>query len=318
MNSFRLIQCLSYLLACAVASAAEPKKIVLVAGTPSHGPGDHEFNAGSLLLKKCLDGVPGVNAVVQLNGWPRDETVFEGAAAIMIYADGGSGHPAIRGNNLQTLGKLMDRGVGLACVHYGVEVPRDNGGREFLNWIGGYFETHWSVNPHWTAEIKSLPDHPITRGVKPFSIRDEWYFHMRFVEGLKGVTPILSAVPPASTMERGDGPHSGNPAVRRAVAAGELQHLAWAFERPGGGRGFGFTGAHPHNNWGHDDFRKIVLNALLWVAQIEVPPQGVQSTVTTADLEQNLDPKGRRRADASAPPAPRAEPFVSPVAGDKK
>lgn len=31
------------------------KKVVMVAGTPSHGPGEHEFNAGTLLLKKCLD-----------------------------------------------------------------------------------------------------------------------------------------------------------------------------------------------------------------------------------------------------------------------
>src|SRR5262249_50321422 len=45
---------------------AEAKKIVLVAGTPSHGPGDHEFNAGVLLLKKCLDHVPGVMATAYL------------------------------------------------------------------------------------------------------------------------------------------------------------------------------------------------------------------------------------------------------------
>ena len=37
-------------------------------------------------------------------------------------------------------------------------------------------------------------EHPTARGVKPFVIKDEWYYHMRFVEGMKGVTPILSAV----------------------------------------------------------------------------------------------------------------------------
>ena len=34
---------------------AANKKILLIAGKPSHGPGDHEFRAGSLLLKKCLN-----------------------------------------------------------------------------------------------------------------------------------------------------------------------------------------------------------------------------------------------------------------------
>ena len=295
-------------------SAAEPKKVVLIAGTPSHAAGQHEFNAGCLLLKKCLDQVPGVNVVVNLNGWPKDETILDGAAAVFIYADGGGGHPAIQGDRLRKLAKLMNQGAGLACAHYGVEVPKEKGGPEFLKWMGGYFETHWSVNPTWLADFKSFPSHPIARGVQPFSIRDEWYFHMRFAGGMKGVTPILTAIAPASTMSRSDGPHSGNPAVRKAVAAGEPQHLAWAFERPDGGRGFGFTGGHYHQNWGNDDFRKLVLNAILWVAKVEVPASGVQSIITADDLKQNLDSKGGQRG-ASQPVAPATQPFVSPVTG---
>jgi hypothetical protein len=129
--------------------------------------------------------------------------------------------------------------------------------------------------------------------VKPFKIRDEWYYHMRFRVGMKGVTPILSALPPASTLNGPDGTHSGNPAVREAVKKGEPQHLAWAYERPDGGRGFGFTGAHFHRNWGDENFRKVVLNALLWVARADVPVNGVECNVTPDDLKQNLDPKGK-------------------------
>ncbi|MFM9079177.1 MAG: hypothetical protein ACKOTE_03405, partial [Opitutaceae bacterium] len=58
-----------------------------------------------------------------------------------------------------------------------------------------------------------------------------------------------------------------------------------------GGRGFGFTGAHYHANWGNEDFRRIVLNAILWLARMEVPAGGVKSTVTADDLAVNLDPK---------------------------
>lgn len=276
------------------ASAAE-RKIVLLAGTPSHGPGEHEHNAGCLLLGRLLNQVGGVKAVVHTNGWPKDMTIFEGADAVFIYCDGGGGHMAVRERQRLTfLGELMKRGVGFGCCHYAVEVPKDNGGPEFLDWMGGYFETHWSVNPHWDADFKVIPKHPITDGVRPFKIRDEWYFHMRFKEGMKGVTPILSAVAPPSTMNRPDGPHSGNPAVREAVAKGEPQHVMWAYERPDGGRGFGFTGGHFHNNWGHDDFRKVVLNALLWIAKAPIPPGGVQSVVTPEDLKENLDPKGKR------------------------
>ncbi|MCW5552931.1 MAG: ThuA domain-containing protein [Verrucomicrobiae bacterium] len=274
---------------------AADKKIVFVAGRPSHGPGEHEHRAGCLLLKSCLDKVPGVTSVVYSNGWPDNPTTaFEGAAAVVVYADGGGGHPFLQGDRLKTIGALMDKGVGLAAIHYACEPTKDKGQKEFIDWIGGAFEIHWSVNPHWDGNFTELPKHPITRGVNPFKIRDEWYFNMRFREGMQGVTPILSAIPDGSTTNRNDGPHSGNPAVRGIVARGEPVHVAWAAERPGGGRGFGFTGAHFHRNWGHDDFRKVVLNAILWVAKADVPPNGVSSALTPEELAANWDDKGRR------------------------
>ena len=277
----------------AAETRAADKKVVLVAGRPSHGPGEHEHRAGCLLLEKCLGKVPGIQAVVVTNGWPKDESVFEGAAAILFYADGGGGHPAIQGDRLQKIGAMMKKGVGMACIHYGVEVPKDKGGPEFLDWIGGYFEMNWSVNPHWDGDFKVLPDHPITRGVQPFKVRDEWYYHMRFRDGMKGVTPILTSLPPPDTLNRPDGSHSGNPAVREAIKKGEPQHVVWAYDRPDGGRGFGFTGAHFHRNWGNENFRKLVLNAILWVGKVEVPANGVECDVTDDDLKQNLDPKRR-------------------------
>ncbi len=273
---------------------ADKKKIVLTAGTPSHGPGEHEHNAGILLLNQCLQSHPGILTAYYLNGWPRDPTAYDNADAILIYCDGGGGHPFIQSDHLRIIGEKVRQGAGVGCLHYAVEVPKDRGGPEFLEWIGGYFETHWSVNPHWFAEFKNLPSHPVTRGVKPFGIQDEWYYHMRFVDGLKGVTPILTALPPASTLNRPDGPHSGNPHVRAAVLERrEPQHVMWVFERPDGGRGFGFTGGHFHKNWGHDDFRKVVLNAIVWMARAEVPETGVESAVTPEQLKANLDPKGR-------------------------
>lgn len=274
---------------------AADKKIVLIAGKPSHGPGSHEHNAGVLLLQKCLDEIPGIKTDVHLNGWPEDDHFFDGADAIVLYMDGGPNHPALQDDRLKKLGALMKRGVGLACLHYATEPTIERGEKEFLDWIGGAFEINWSVNPYWDADFKTLPKHPITRGVKPFQINDEWYFHLRFREGMKGVTPILSAVAPETTMNRGEGEHEGNPAVRKSVKRGELQTVAWAATRENGGRGFGFTGAHVHNNWGNENFRKIVLNAILWIAHEEVPANGVESKITPEDLQKNLDPKGSKK-----------------------
>ena len=279
-------------LALTLTASAQDKRVVFLAGPPSHGPGDHEHRAGCLLLKSCLDKVPGVVSEVYSNGWPQNpEVAFAGAATLVVYSDGGGGHPLLQDDHLKTVGDLVKKGVGLVCLHYAVEATKEAGEKEFLAWIGGCFETDWSVNPTWRPDFKALPVHAITRGVKPFSINDEWYFHMRFREGRKGVLPILQAVPPASTMSRPDGPHEGNPAVREAVKSGEPQVVAWACERPDGGRGFGFTGGHFHRNWGNDNFRRLVLNAILWTANLEVPAGGVACKVTEEDLKQNLDKK---------------------------
>jgi len=269
------------------------KKIVLIAGPRSHGYGSHEHNAGCLLLAKSLnESMPGVYATAYLNGWPKDPTAFDNADAIAIYCDGGGGHVVMR--HLEQVDELATKGVGIATIHYAVEVPKGKPGDYMLNWTGGYFETFWSVNPHWEAKFEQLPKHPITRGVKPFSMNDEWYYHMRFVENMENVTPILTAIPPDSTRRKGNDAHGANPHVRARM--GMPEHVAWAYERPGGGRGFGFTGGHWHWSWASNDFRKLVLNALVWIAGVEVPPNGVPSkTPSIEELEENQDyPKSKK------------------------
>ena len=75
-----------------------------------------------------------------------------------------------------------------------------------------------------------------------------------------------------------------------AVAAGKKQVMAWAYERPGGGRGFGFTGLHKHANLADDNFRTLLLNAVAWVSKLEVPATGVPSKpLSRDDLEMLID-----------------------------
>jgi hypothetical protein len=272
----------------------KPRKLVLVAGTPSHPPGMHEFNAGVQLVAKCLKDFPDLDVSVNLNGWPKNQAVFDGVAGILIYSDGGPGHPAIQQKRLEFLGGLMKKGVGLMCAHYGVEVPKEKGGPEFRDWIGGYYEHAWSVNPIWRPEFKEFPNHPIASGLKPFSAEDEWYFNMRFRPDLAGVTPILTAVPPDKVR---DGPYvyPKGPYKHIQQAKGRPEHLMWAVERADGGRGVGFTGGHFHTNWQNDNFRKAVLNALVWICKLDVPKNGLESRVTDVEIKQNLDPKPQKK-----------------------
>jgi hypothetical protein len=113
---------------------------------------------------------------------------------------------------------------------------------------------------------------------------------MRFNDNMKGVTPILTAIPPASTLTRKDGPRDNNEFVRKEQ--GQPQHMCWVTERPDRGRGFAFTGGHFHKNWGNENFRKLVLNGIAWTARVEVPKNGVPApALSEADLMVNLDQK---------------------------
>jgi hypothetical protein len=175
------------------ATDGDRKKIVFVAGRPSHGYGAHEHNAGCQLLARYLkQSLPNYTTEVYHNGWPADGAkVFDGADAIVVYCDGGNGHLLMP--HLDEFDEVMKRGTGLVCLHYAVEVPKQPAGDRFLDWLGGYFEMHWSVNPHWTAKFTELPEHPITRGVQPFEINDEWYFHMRFRPEMRTSTSTIAA-----------------------------------------------------------------------------------------------------------------------------
>lgn len=271
--------------------------ILMIAGKPSHGYGSHEHFAGLKILEESILASDDSIDVTVVKGWPENSALVDQADSIVIYCDGGKRHLAIE--HLDTLRAKLAKGCGLVCIHYAVEMVPGEPGDAWVDLLGGHFEIHWSVNPHWVGDFKSLPEHPITRGVKPFATNDEWYFHMRFKDSDK-VVPILAAVAPEETMRRKDGAHSGNPAVRKSVAAGEKQTVAWAYERPDGGRSFGFTGGHYHWNWGNEDVRRLVTNAIRWSAGGDVPSDGsaLGQRVGIDDLLENQDYDPPKKFDA--------------------
>jgi trehalose utilization protein len=263
------------------------KKIVFVADTAPHGArGNHEFLAAAIYLARTINArYPDAYAVVYtMAKWPKDLKHADAVVVLLNHARSAI-NPAVK--------EAMARGAGFMAIHYGVEVDKGEQGQQYMKWLGGYFEPFWSVNPFWTPEFKDIPKHEVTRGVKPFAINDEWYYHMRFVEGMKGVTPILSALPPLNTIQGGgekSTSHGGNPAVWADVSAGKNQVMAWAYERPDSGRGFGFTGLHKHENLANDSMRTLLLNAVAWVAKLPVPANGVASPHPSRDdLEQLID-----------------------------
>ena len=295
-----------FALSVLLTEAAKPK-VVFVSGKPSHGPMSHEHRAGNMILAKRLNASGLVNAVVLPDiGYPKDSSVLQDAATIVIFCTGHGGH--VLNPKLKEFDALMKKGIGVVMIHWTTEAVKGEPGDKFLEWMGGFCDLDWSVNPHWTANFKPQ-EHEIWNGVKSFKVNDEWYYHMRFVKDRTGLTPILTDLPGPETLKRPNGPRSGNPHVRKAVANGESQPVAWAYQRPTmKGRGFGFTGGHVHMNWQNDSYRKIMLNAILWTAGVKVPKNGVASaTPSDAEMRSNLDDKKKRAPRRPKPkPTPKA------------
>lgn len=265
-------------------------RLALVAGAPSHGPGVHEFRAGTLLLAQCLESVKGLTTSIHLDG--EIPSASEGDIdALVIYSDGGPSHPLLTGRNLERVDALAEAGIGIGLLHYAVELPHTSAGVAASRWTGGQYVDGVSCNPIWEAGFDVLPDHPIANGVAPFSMEDEWYLNIQFTapDGHAGsrVEPILVTTPPLSVRRdpyvwpRGPYPHI-------IAAEGRPETMMWATERDRG-RGLGLTGGHFHRNWANDDFRRTVLNGLVWLTGMTVPTEGVVSVLSAEDLRSNLD-----------------------------
>ena len=181
------------------------KKIVIVAGSKSHGPGDHEFFAGTAILMNLLKQTPGVWPVMARDGWPKNEKIFDGAAAILFYMDGRGGHPVVQKDRLKMLQQSMDKGVRLGepALRRGLRTtPR----RDRRRVDGRVLRPPHFHEPALGCELPGVyRKHPITNGVKPFTIRDEWYYNMHWIGDVldvaeaKNVTPILQS-PPAGQL----------------------------------------------------------------------------------------------------------------------
>jgi type 1 glutamine amidotransferase len=253
-------------------SFAATKKVVFLAGKKSHGPRDHEYEKACRLLAHCLEtssNAKGFKTEIHLYGWPEDPRTLDDADCIVVYSDGAdhneSDHPLLVGDRMKVVEKQMKRGCGLVLLHYSTITPVKR--TEFLDWVGGHFDYETGSAPnHWASAIKfcdsnpapAAATHPICRGVSQFSLREEYYYKIRLRATEKDFAPILNVSIP-----------------------GELQPqtVAWAYQRKDKGRGFATTCGHPYSNFLDDNFRRVLLNGIVWSAKGDVPKGGVQSTV---------------------------------------
>lgn len=289
MCKMKKIKCviLSFLVLCGALTAAD-KSIVLVAGKDSHRYGDHEFRAGCHLLADRLNksGLPLKATVVEERNWPSSNDVFEKADTIVIYSDGSGRHPLESQKLFSFMDGLINKGKNIGFMHYACEV-KDDKGPAMLKWIGGYYKNGYSINPHWTCRSILNKEHPAANGVSNFKLKDEWYFNIKLG---KDIVAVLQGVPDD---EARSGKTSWPRGPKKHIQAdkGKTETLLWTLDRADGGRGFGFTGGHFHVNWKNDDYRKLILNTIVWTSGLKIPAKGIESaTPTDEEMKANMKP----------------------------
>lgn len=255
-------------------------KIVLLAGSVSNKPGQHEYFAGCSILMKCLKQTPGVWPVLVAEGWPKNEAVFKGAKAVVSYMDAGEKLAWLEPARWAQIKGLMDGGAGLVCMHQSVEVPPAQA-EEFKTWLGAVWQKDIGCRGHWDMTLApSSAAHPVLGGVSTFDApKDGWLFNLHFAD--KGVTPLLTGKVTDKARSTADA----------KAHAGRDEVIAWAFERPDGARSVGFTGADLHSSWHIDGQRRMVTNAILWAAKVAVPAAGAPIACEEGDFTANMDRK---------------------------
>ena len=270
-------------------AADTTKNVLIVVGPSNHPPGTHEVAAGGRVMAHCLRQVDGLHADL-VEGWPEDKEVAANADTIVFIGDIFPPERLPNRNEIMAdLSTAMDRGCGIVCIHYATglrgEHVADDGAHPLLRWLGGYFATGGCKHHRSVARIVPATltpenvDHPVLRGWKEFHFDDEPYWNNYF--GKDG--PAENVISLVSTMLPPDSP--------------KKETVAWAVERPDGGRGVGLVIPHYFRNWKIDDLRTLVLNSICWSAKCEIPANGVQtSMVDLAAFEPaSVEPKPRRK-----------------------
>ncbi len=271
------------------AAEASKAEILIVAGPCEHPPGTHEAAAGARLLKYCVEHAANVEQVRAevYYAWPEDKSVLDHARTIVFIGDRFPPERMDQPDKIKAeLATMMDRGCGIVCIHYatGLQAQHvaEDGDHPLLRWMGGYFATgcrhHRSIARVLTATIvPEKGDHPVLRGWQEFTFDDEPYWNNYF--GKDG--PAKNVVPLAFSMLPPDQP--------------QKEIVAWGVARPDDGRGVGIVLPHYFRNWGVDDMRTLALNAVFWTAKLDVPAEGVKSSLPDLSTfkPDSVDPRPR-------------------------
>ena len=232
-------------------AAAEPKNLLLVGQSPdNHPPGTHEYTPGMEHLARLLEptGELKIRVVKADEPWPEGPELIAAADGVVIFLSEGARWSVADPRRHAALVQLAARGGGLAAIHWAMGTRAVEPIEPFLKLFGG---CHGGPDRKYQVVQTELrpaePPHPIVAGIGAFPVREEFYYRLKFVRSTSAIRPVM-----------------------QATIDGQTETVAWAWERPDGGRSFGFSGLHFHDNWQLPEYGRLLSQAVLWTMKLPV------------------------------------------------
>jgi type 1 glutamine amidotransferase len=236
--------------------ADAPKKLLLIGqGPDGHPPTTHEYMDGLKVLEKTLKPVKGLDiTLVNADGkWENGPELIDRSDAIVLFVSEGAKWIQQDEKRIAALKRAANRKAGLVGLHWGIGCKDAQYIDDFLALLGG---CHGGPDRKYqVVETDLMPaeKHPVANGLSTFRIKDEFYYKLKLVKPEGSVKPVLTA-----------------------KIDGEQQPVAWTWDRPDGGRSFGFSGIHFHENWKRAEYRRLVGQGVLWTCNVDIPSKGLQ------------------------------------------
>jgi type 1 glutamine amidotransferase len=246
------------------------KKVLLLGQSPDgHKRTTHEYMAGVNLIAKCLERASEVEPIVVKadDPWTDGPELLSQADAAVLFLSEGAKWVQADPRRLEAFAKLASRGGGLVTLHWGM-------GTKEARYIDAYLKLFGGCHGGPDRKYKIVDDvlvriadheHPITFGIENFQASEEFYYRLKFVDEASSIQPLL-----------------------QVNIDDNIETVAWAWQRPDGGRSSGFSGGHFHENWKLPQYRRFVSQAILWSLKLAILQEGLEVDLSPSDLDLEL------------------------------
>lgn len=252
-----------FMFVCAGATHASDALVLLVGSKPDHPYATHMYELECRLLAACLEKNDGLQSQL-VPAWPPTEEQLRLARSVVFYS-APAGSVLLADAHRDHFAKLMKRGVGFVAIHWGTGVGYDKVSEsqvrrdQFKSWLGGWFRRPPCGIQVTRTDLKVVnKQHHIAQGWEEWKIHDEFYLNPVIHER---ATPLLQV-----TLE------------------GKHHTVGWTMQREDTGRSVGITLGHFHHNFARNGFRRMLVNAIMWSAKVDIPEGGAIVKVDAKEL----------------------------------